>query len=91
MRQAPETDGLAIKRKLESHKKVMLAAPIAAVFGITTLTLAFRSRFVKHRKWGRITSVIWFFTAITGIAVYVLRYMMYPGGHTAPMINAILG
>jgi putative membrane protein len=115
---------LAIKRKLESHKKVMLAASIAAliffiiyssrtilvgnttwggpddlkvfymaflifhiilatvaaVFGITTLTLAFRSRFAKHRKWGRVTSVIWFFTAITGIAVYVL-----------PMINAILG
>lgn len=66
-------------------------ATVAAAFGITTLVLGFKSKFAKHRKWGRVTSVIWFFTAITGVAVYVLLYLMYPGGHTKPMFDAIFG
>ena len=126
---------LAIKRRLEAHKKVMIAGAIAAllffiiyvsrtifvgntdwggpdemkpyylmflffhivlatvgaVFGITTLTLGFREKFAKHRKWGRITSVIWFFTAITGVIVYVLLYLMYPGGHTKPVLDVLFG
>ncbi|MFF2482967.1 DUF420 domain-containing protein [Paenibacillus sp. NPDC058071] len=126
---------LAVQRKLESHKKVMIAAAIAAilffiiyasrtvlvgnttwggpeglklyyhiflyfhivmatvaaVFGITTLTLGFKEKYSKHRKWGRVTSVIWFATAITGVIVYVLLYLLYPGGHTKPMIDAIFG
>ncbi|MDB4867726.1 MAG: hypothetical protein JWR03_2059 [Cohnella sp.] len=69
----------------------IVLAMVAAVFGITTLTLAFRKRFAKHRKWGRVTAVIWFVTAITGVTVYVLLYLMYPGGHTKPVIHAIFG
>ncbi|WP_308638043.1 DUF420 domain-containing protein [Paenibacillus silvisoli] len=126
---------LAIKRRLESHKKVMLAgaasallffiiyvsrtifvgntdwggsdelkpyylvflffhivlATVGAVFGITTLTLAFKEKFAKHRKWGRVTSVVWFFTAITGVTVYVLLYLLYPGGHTKPVLDVLFG
>ncbi|MFD0712778.1 DUF420 domain-containing protein [Paenibacillus sp. GCM10027626] len=126
---------LIIKRKTEAHKKVMIAAAIAAliffivymsrtifvgntnwggppdlevyykvflffhiilatvgaVFGITTLTLAFRERFAKHRKWGRITAVVWFATAITGVTVYTLLYIMYPGGHTSPVLDVLFG
>ncbi|GLX68880.1 DUF420 domain-containing protein [Paenibacillus glycanilyticus] len=126
---------LAIKRKLDQHKKVMIAAAIAALiffiiyssrtvlvgntewggpdslkpyyltfllfhivlatvaaaFGITTLVLGFKEKYSKHRKWGRVTSMIWFFTAITGVAVYILLYVMYPGGHTKPVIDAIFG
>jgi len=69
----------------------IVLATVAAVFGITTLTLAFRKNFAKHRQWGRRTAVIWFTTAITGITVYVLLYLCYPGGHTKPVINAIFG
>ncbi|MGG4033846.1 DUF420 domain-containing protein [Paenibacillus cisolokensis] len=126
---------LAAKRRLEAHRKVMLAAAaaalvffivyvsrtifdgntqwggpdslkpfylvfllfhivlatIAAVFGITTLTLAFKEKFAKHRRWGRVTAVIWFATAITGVMVYLLLYILYPGGHTKPLIDAIFG
>ncbi|WP_274653027.1 DUF420 domain-containing protein [Paenibacillus humicola] len=126
---------LAIRRKLDAHKKVMLTgavfallffivyasrtafvgntdwggpeslkpyymtflffhivlATVGAVFGITTITLAFRSRFARHRKWGRVTSIIWFCTAITGVMVYVLLYMLYPGGHTKPMLDVLFG
>ncbi|GIP23583.1 MULTISPECIES: DUF420 domain-containing protein [Paenibacillus] len=81
---------------LEIYYRVFLIfhivlATVAAVFGLTTLVLAFKEKFAKHRKWGRTTAVIWFFTAITGVAVYILLYVMYPGGHTKPMIDAIFG
>ncbi|AIQ62217.1 membrane protein [Paenibacillus stellifer] len=69
----------------------IVLATVAAVFGITTLTLGFKAKYAKHRKWGRVTSVIWFITAITGTAVYILLYLMYPGGHTKPVWEVILG
>lgn len=68
----------------------IVLATVAAVFGITTLTLGFKAQFAKHRKWGRVTAVIWFITAITGVAVYVLLYIFYPGGHTKPVWDIIL-
>jgi putative membrane protein len=69
----------------------IVLATVAAVFGATTLVLAWRKRFAQHRRWGRTTSVIWFATALTGVTVYVLLYVMYPGGHTAPLFDAIFG
>lgn len=69
----------------------IVLATVAAVFGITTLTLGFKAKYAKHRKWGRVTAVIWFITAITGVAVYVLLYIFYPGGHTKPVWDAIWG
>ncbi|WP_339323275.1 DUF420 domain-containing protein [Paenibacillus sp. FSL W8-0194] len=66
-------------------------ATVAAVFGITTLVLGFKEKFAKHRKWGRVAATIWFITAITGVVVYVLLYVLYPGGHTKPVWDVILG
>ncbi|HEY4432436.1 MAG TPA: DUF420 domain-containing protein [Paenibacillus sp.] len=69
----------------------IVLATVAAVFGLTTLTLGFKAKYSKHRKWGRVTSIIWFITAITGIMVYILLYVLYPGGHTKPVWEVILG
>ncbi|AEI39118.1 DUF420 domain-containing protein [Paenibacillus mucilaginosus] len=69
----------------------ILLATAAAVFGIITLLHAFNKRFAKHKKLGRWTAVIWLLTAPTGVVVYVLLYVLYPGGATKPMIDAILG
>ncbi|MGG4396385.1 DUF420 domain-containing protein [Paenibacillus thiaminolyticus] len=69
----------------------IVLATVAAVFGITTLVSGFRSTFKLHRKIGKITSIIWFITAITGVTVYTLLYILYPGGHTKPVIDAIFG
>lgn len=123
------------QRKLEAHKKTMLAAAVSAltffiiyvsrtlfigntafggpddikiyytlflifhiilattgaVFGLTTLYLGLKNNIEKHRKWGPITSVIWFFVAITGVAVYCLLYVFYTGGETTSVFKAILG
>ncbi|MNO57957.1 hypothetical protein D3C76_485060 [compost metagenome] len=69
----------------------IVLATVAAVFGLTTLTLGFKAKYSKHRKWGRVTSIIWFITAITGVMVYILLYVLYPGGHTKPVWEVILG
>ncbi|MFB1051904.1 DUF420 domain-containing protein [Paraliobacillus sp. JSM ZJ581] len=66
-------------------------ATIGAIFGITTLVLAFKRKIKKHQKLGPITSIIWFFTSITGVIVYLLLYVFFDGGETTSMIKAILG
>jgi putative membrane protein len=66
-------------------------ATTGAVFGIVTLLTGFNNKLAKHRKLGPITSIIWFFTAITGVAVYLLLYVFYHGGETTSVIKAILG
>ncbi|WP_028596727.1 DUF420 domain-containing protein [Paenibacillus assamensis] len=69
----------------------IVLATVAAVFGLTTLYLGFKKKYDKHRKLGRVTATIWFITAATGATVYVLLYILYPGGHTKPVIDAIFG
>lgn len=66
-------------------------ATVGAVFGIINLVTGFKKKFTIHRKIGPITSVIWFFTAITGVAVYLLLYVFYKGGETTSVLKAILG
>ncbi|BAQ10397.1 membrane protein [Bacillus sp. OxB-1] len=123
------------KKKIEAHKKTMLAAAVSAllffiiylsrtvfvgntafggpehlkvyytiflsfhiflattgaVFGIITLYTGLKQNLVRHRKIGPVTSIIWFFTAITGVAVYLLLYIFYKGGETTSVFKAILG
>ncbi|KGR73779.1 DUF420 domain-containing protein [Ureibacillus sinduriensis] len=127
--------GLIYKKKIEAHKKVMLAAGVSAliffiiyasrtifvgntsfggpddlkiyytlflifhitlatvgaVFGIVSIMTGLKTKLSIHRKIGPITSIIWFFVAITGVAVYLLLYVFYHGGQTTSLIKAILG
>ncbi|MBP2077883.1 DUF420 domain-containing protein [Oceanobacillus polygoni] len=69
----------------------IILATTGAVFGIVTIVLALKRNITKHEKLGPVTSIIWFFTAITGVAVYLLLYVIYDGGETTSMIKAILG
>ncbi|QFF98347.1 DUF420 domain-containing protein [Psychrobacillus glaciei] len=66
-------------------------ATTGAVFGIVTIYLGLKNNIAKHRKIGPITSIIWFFVAITGVAVYLLLYVFYHGGDTTSVIKAIIG
>ena len=66
-------------------------ATIGAGFGITSLISGYKNKLSFHRKLGPITSMIWFFSAITGVAVYLLLYVFYHGGETTSAIKAILG
>ena len=66
-------------------------ATVGAVLGIIMLVTGYKKNFKVHRKLGPTTSVIWFFTAITGVAVYLLLYVFYHGGETVSVFRAILG
>ena len=66
-------------------------ATVGAVFGIISLVTGYKKNLKAHRKLGPITSVVWFFTGITGVAVYLLLYVFYSGGETTSVIKAILG
>lgn len=66
-------------------------ATVGAVFGITSLMSGFKNKLKLHKKVGPITSVIWLCTATTGVAVYVLLYVLWTPGETESMIKAILG
>lgn len=67
----------------------IIMAIFGAIFGITTLTLGYKQKYVKHRKWGKVTAVIWFISASTGILVYLLLYIFFPGGHTDSLLNSL--
>ncbi|MGP4040421.1 DUF420 domain-containing protein [Gracilibacillus sp. D59] len=69
----------------------IMLATTGAIFGVVTLILAFKRNIKKHRKIGPVTSVIWFFSAITGVIVYLLLYVFYDGGKTTSLLKAILG
>jgi putative membrane protein len=66
-------------------------ATTGAAFGIVSILTGYKNKLSIHRKLGPITSIIWFFTAITGVAVYLLLYVFYHGGETTSVIKAILG
>ena len=66
-------------------------ATVGAVLGIISLVTGYKKRLAFHKKLGPITSIVWFFTGITGVAVYLLLYVFYHGGETTSVIKAILG
>ena len=66
-------------------------ATTGAVLGIISLWSGYKNRLTLHRRLGPITSIVWFFTGITGVAVYLLLYVFYHGGETTSLIKAILG
>lgn len=65
-------------------------ATIAAVLGLYQLYTGYKQKISRHRKLGPWTSVIWFISAITGIAVYLLLYVIFPPGETTNLFRAII-
>ncbi|MCH6265759.1 MULTISPECIES: DUF420 domain-containing protein [Neobacillus] len=66
-------------------------ATLGAVLGILSLFSGYKNNLTFHRRLGPFTSIVWFFTAATGVVVYLLLYVFYRGGETTSMIKAILG
>src|SRR5699024_2212931 len=84
----PDSVNISYPSLLVFH--IILSA-MGAAFGIVTFRLGVIDSRAKHRKIGPITSVISLFSAITGVAVYILLYLLFPGGETTSLIKAILG
>ena len=45
---------------------------------VTTLFLALRGNFPRHRRIARVTLPVWLYVSVTGILVYLLLYQVYP-------------
>ena len=60
---------------LISHTLLAAAVPVLAVL---TLRLAWRGEFARHRRLARWTFPIWLYVSVTGVAVYLLLYQIYP-------------
>lgn len=69
----------------------IILALVGAIMGLLTLYWGFKNQLARHRKIGPWTSVTWFCTAITGVTVYYLLYVKYPGGDVKPLLEAIFG
>ncbi|GGC80351.1 membrane protein [Thalassobacillus devorans] len=69
----------------------IILATTGAIFGLVTLRLALKRNIAKHRKLGPVTSVIWFFSAVTGVIVFFLLYIIYEPGETTNVFRAIFG
>ncbi|NQF15208.1 DUF420 domain-containing protein [Brevibacillus sp. HB1.3] len=66
-------------------------ATVGGVMGLITLRYAYTKNYASHRKIGPWTSIVWFVTSITGAAVYLLLYWIYPGGETSGVLDVIFG
>jgi uncharacterized membrane protein YozB (DUF420 family) len=62
---------------LISHSVLAATVPPLAVI---TLVRALSEKFDRHRVIARWTLPIWLYVSITGVAVYVMLYRLYPGG-----------
>ena len=60
---------------LISH--ILLAMAILPLV-LTTLTLALRGRFDRHRAWARWTFPLWYYVSVTGVLVYFFLYRWWP-------------
>jgi uncharacterized membrane protein YozB (DUF420 family) len=63
---------------LITHVALAASVPVLAT---RTLYLAFRGRFVQHRRIARVTFPIWVYVSITGVLVYLMLFRFY--GHAA--------
>ena len=60
---------------LTSH--TMLAI-VVAPFVIWTLLRALKGRFDAHRRLARLVFPVWLYVSVSGVAVYLLLYQLYP-------------
>ncbi|GEP85420.1 membrane spanning protein [Staphylococcus piscifermentans] len=69
----------------------IILSTVGGLLGLNQIITAFKDKFNIHRKMGPIAAVVWFCTAFTGIIVYILLYVMYPGGETTSLFKATFG
>jgi putative membrane protein len=69
----------------------IILATTGGVLGIISIYLGYKQSFAKHKKLGPWTATVWFATAITGVTVYLLLYVIYPSGDVDNLFRAIFG
>ncbi len=65
-------------------------ATLAAVLGVVTLRFAFRRRFGRHRKVAPWTATLWLVSAASGLAVFLLLFVIFPSGASTTSLLTVL-
>lgn len=68
----------------------ILLATVAAVLGVITLRYALRERFQSHRKVAPWTASLWLISAVTGLGVFLLLFVIFPPGPSTTSLIQIL-
>ena len=55
----------------------IITAVIIVPLVLVTVTYALKGRFSSHRRVARWTLPLWFYTSVTGVAVYLLAFQIY--------------
>lgn len=61
---------------LGTHVPLAAAVPVLA---LRMFFLAWKGRFEAHRRLGRITLPIWLYVSVTGVVIYLMLYVLFPG------------
>lgn len=69
---------------LISHIVLAAAVPVLAV---ATIYLGFRDRRAAHRRLARWTFPIWLYVSATGVVIYAVLYLLYPGSPAGLIIE----
>ena len=69
----------------------ILLATSGGILVLVSLFLAWKGKITVHRKVGPWTTNIWFATAVTGVLLYLVLYVIYPGVATDSMMKTMLG
>lgn len=69
----------------------IVLATLGAVLGIVSLYSGWKKKISRHKRLGPVTSVVWFFTAFSGVAVYLFLYVFFESGATTSIVKAIIG
>jgi putative membrane protein len=69
----------------------IVLSTIGAILGLTSLYLGLRGRFERHKKISPYTAVIWFITAFSGLAVYLMLFVIWPSDNLdTNLVQAII-
>lgn len=61
---------------LGTHVPLAAAVPVLA---LRMFFLAWKGRFEAHRRLGLITLPIWLYVSVTGVVIYLMLYVLFPG------------
>jgi uncharacterized membrane protein YozB (DUF420 family) len=61
---------------LGTHVPLAAAVPVLA---LRMFFLAWKGRFDAHRRLGRVTLPIWLYVSVTGVVIYLMLYVLFPG------------
>jgi putative membrane protein len=73
---------------LQTHS---ILATVGGILGLISLYTGYKARYGTHKRLGPWTSVTWFITAASGLAVFLLLYVIYSPGPTTNVFRAWMG